>query len=239
MCRSMTFRLSMLLPLLLFLALPSLGQELKIVAPPVPVEVGEYAQLLVQGVKPEVLPYCKLIVYPRDGVQFLPGQTWTGEPYILLRSKRAATILVAVCCPASGLVGRPVKDPTPAGLAYAEVEVVVGDAAPPPPPPPPPPTPRAVQLFLIHETADNTAAFTSVRDAKAWRDKADALKIRWQVFDDDTGEKLYPNAVALARNRGLPAIVLLDQRNTPLVLPVPATPFGMIELVQKYGGESP
>jgi hypothetical protein len=102
---------------------------------------------------------------------------------------------------------------------------------------PPVPNPKkASLLYLILETGDLTPQVASVKDAKAWRDAADAAGIRWTVADDEAGSKVWPNVVAKARAAKLPCVVFVDPGGVPTTGPLPATVDAMIALVKKYGG---
>jgi hypothetical protein len=110
---------------------------------------------------------------------------------------------------------------------------------PPPPPPPPPPIDKAVAMYVIVETGPPnppTPAMVRVRDAKAWRDAADAAKIRWSSADPDAAEEQWPNIVARARAAGLPAVVFLDANGVVSIEPLPATVEAMVALVKAKGG---
>jgi hypothetical protein len=108
---------------------------------------------------------------------------------------------------------------------------------PPTPPVPPTPTPKkAALLYLILETGDLTPQVAAVKDAKAWRDAADAAGVRWTVADDETGAKVWPNVVKKAREATLPCVVFVDPGGVPTTEPLPATVDAMTALVKKYGG---
>ncbi|MBN2024958.1 MAG: hypothetical protein JW809_19430 [Pirellulales bacterium] len=111
-----------------------------------------------------------------------------------------------------------------------------GDPNPVPPPPPPPPIDKAVAMYVIVETETVTPEEAQVRDAKAWRDAADAAKIRWAVADPDAASKTWPNVVAQAKTKGLPAIVFVDANGLASVEPLPATTEALVALVKAKGG---
>jgi hypothetical protein len=109
--------------------------------------------------------------------------------------------------------------------------------SPNPTPVPPVPTPKkAALMYLILETGDLTPQVAAVKDAKAWRDAADAAGIRWTVADDEAGSKVWPNVVAKARAAKLPCVVFVDPGGIPTTEPLPATVEAMVSLVKKYGG---
>ena len=123
-------------------------------------------------------------------------------------------------------------------LAEIVYSIKRGDSPvpPPPPPPPPPPTPKAAYLYLIHETADATPQFNLVQMDTKWKERATSLKIRWIIVDDDNAEKTLPHSVALARKKGLPAVVWIDQQGLAAAESCPKTPAEMLALVEKLGG---
>lgn len=106
----------------------------------------------------------------------------------------------------------------------------------PNPQPNPTPTPKAAYLYLIHETADATPQFNLVQMDTKWKERATSLKIRWVIVDDDNAEKTLPNSVALARKKGLPAVVWLDGQGLATAESCPKTPADMLALVEKLGG---
>lgn len=144
------------------------------------------------------------------------------------------------------------------GVMTLAAEGVVVDPVPPPdqdpkptpeptPKPTPEPTPKptpvpspvtnVATVFFVHESKDSTPATAAVRDAKEWKDALTAGGIRWQTFDDDVGDKSFPNVVAQARTKGLPAVVIVDKSGKPVVEPAPKTPAEMTALAKKYGGK--
>lgn len=111
--------------------------------------------------------------------------------------------------------------------------VQVGDE-----PPPPPPT-KAVYLWLVHESGDSTPEMATVRDNKTWKDAADKAGLDWLTVDDDELVKLEPAIAKAARERGLPAVLLLDKDK--VVVEAVAMPGvdGMCDLVSKYTPKAP
>ena len=107
----------------------------------------------------------------------------------------------------------------------------------PNPPPPPPPPIDVARLYLIHESGDATPATAAVCNDKAWKDRADALALRWLIADDDSAQKLLPDVVTAARDCGLPAVVLTDSDGGVITaVPMPADTAGMLSLVEEHGG---
>jgi hypothetical protein len=108
-----------------------------------------------------------------------------------------------------------------------------GPIPPPPPPPPPPPGPdKPVLLLLIHETKNDTRLQALIINDKRWMDAANAAKCRWLVYDPDEGASHFPNATKAALARGIPAIVWIDSKSVPTVVPLPPTPEAMEALVK-------
>lgn len=104
----------------------------------------------------------------------------------------------------------------------------------PGPNPQPQPSPnRAVYLYLIHESGDNTPAFAAVKDAKAWRDEAANVGLKVAVLDKDPAIKALPNVVAKAKAVGLPAVVLVDQSGLATAEKCPSTVADMTALVRR------
>lgn len=110
------------------------------------------------------------------------------------------------------------------------------DPVPPNPPVPPPLPIKIAALYVIYETKDATPAVADMKDDKAWKDTLDAAKIPWRVMDDEAADKVFPNATKLARDKGLPAIVLISPSRDSTVIPLPKDKTAMRVLVNQYAG---
>ena len=124
-------------------------------------------------------------------------------------------------------------------IATVDYTVTKGSAPNPTPNPQPNPTPtpsKVAYIYLIHESADSSSPQAKVRSAKAWKDEADRLGIKWIPFDKDEGMKKFPVATKKAIARGLPAIVALDKDGASTVEPQPDTPEAMLAAVKRLAG---
>lgn len=129
--------------------------------------------------------------------------------------------------------------PTEDGMdvAYVVYKLTRQDSGPNPPPPPVPvPTPdKITHLFLIHESADGTPAFTAIRNNATWKAEADKLGIKWIIVDDETAKAKIPKNVELAVKAGLPAVVMVDVKGLGVAEKCPSDPAAMLALVRKAG----
>lgn len=104
------------------------------------------------------------------------------------------------------------------------------------PTPIPQPQPSAVAaVYLIHESADGTPAMTALKADLGWKSALDANSVRWLIADDDAAEKSLPNAVAMARKQGLPAVVWVDASGLGSAKACPQTPAEMLALLREIG----
>ena len=141
---------------------------------PVPIgtiPVGQIVQLNFTDLTAAVARKSHLGYYPRPaGSIFFPAVGLNGEVAVFFSSPVAAKILVWIDSPTSG--GK---------VAHAEMEIVVGKPGPipdpipdPDPTPDPTPTPQPVQIVVVEETSDSTAAMTRVRNSAQIRQWAEA-----------------------------------------------------------------
>jgi hypothetical protein len=106
----------------------------------------------------------------------------------------------------------------------------------PTPTPPPPPTPKVAFIYLIHESGDSTSVQAKTRDAKAWKDAADGLGIKWLVIDKDQALAKFPVATKTAIATGLPALVALDKAGVAVAEKQPETIEALTAAVKRLGG---
>jgi len=111
-----------------------------------------------------------------------------------------------------------------------------GENPNPQPQPQPQPIVKPAWIAVIHESKDSTPAVAIVRDAKAWKDAATALGIKWFTFDRDIAATQFPEATKVAIKFGLPCVVSVAPGEVARCEKLPATIDAMVALVNAKGG---
>jgi len=208
---------------------------------PVPigtVPVGQIVQLGFTDLTADVARKSHLGYYPRPaGAIFFPAVGLDGNVAVFFSSPTAAKVLVWIDSP--GVDGK---------VVHAEMEVTVGTPGPPEPPeppvPPPDPVPVAqkIQVVVIEETDDSTAAFSKVRNSKAIRDWADAGGHRVFFIDINAAKSAggsWGTWAAKADGKALPYAFISPAAGGDVIkeAEAPTTPDAFLALAKRYGGE--
>lgn len=160
-----------------------------------------------------------------------------------VKAKAAATAAMAADSAAfqklwSELYGpTPAPTPTPPPLPPDPPTPPV----PPVPPVPPPPVPQKVQIVVLEETGDSTAAFSAVRNSKEIRQWAEAGGHAIFFIDRDSAAKgpgSWPGWAKRAEGKPLPFMfVSPHEGGEPLKeCAAPQSVFAFLELLKIYGG---
>ena len=202
-----------------------------IVGPVEPVDVKEYAMLMVTGISDADLAKTTIVTWPREGVTTFSGKGWAGSPFVLFRAKSAGKYLVYLDLPTG---------------PGCECIVQVGPPTPVPPPippdPTPPPGPQKLQLVIVEETSKATPAIAAIKSSPVLRTYAKDKGHKLWFLDKDLGADAPAGfapwfKAAAGSGKPLPVAMVVTEAGAILATEtLPGTVQATLDLLKKWGG---